>query len=228
MNKDVRSQLFHSMAGLSKEFFEHLHILWGLPKNQSNVLIKNMPEIIRAKTERELRLARQKAIEEIGGSEDDILKVINVLHFIASNWDPIRDQPDSLVQDFDDLHLLPTDADVRENAVSFLHDYFKFLESDNARKLDLVHKNLLLPSLVRVDTVVDCRAIVESDFDWAYDDPKEYQPKINRTIPVALLKIALDQGDPVIFQCDKNDLDMIVRKLEALKKEIDAVRLITK
>ncbi len=155
------------------------------------------------------------------------LKIINVLEFFSNRWVYKRDTAEGVLQDFLDLKIFPNNEQ-RDKSIKFLHDFFIFLESDRNRRIDRIQQQILLPGLMSISSVIDYRTVIESDFDWILDDASEYKPEINRTVPVIILKLNLDDLDPVIFQCDNNDLENMINKLIAVKRELDASEKILK
>jgi hypothetical protein len=228
MAEKVRSEIYNSLTGMKKEFHDHLDIAWALSSDQRNILLESLPTLIRARTERERLVARQITAEKIGGSELDTLKAIDVMHFIGSTWNPIRDNVESVMEDFEDLGLLPTETQLKSEAVQFLQSYFEFLQRDSKRVLDKATSRGYLPSINRIDVAIDLRSVVESEFDWINDNPDDYSPIINRAVPVAILKIIRTEGDPVLLQSNKDDLETIIRQLQAALKEIDASKNLLK
>ncbi len=228
MHKKVRSEIFHLAATMSTEFQKHLDLVWGFSQKKKRILLDTLPAILQAKTEREQWIARESAVKKLGGDSASSLKAIEVLNYIGTKWHPLRDLPEVALRDFRELGILPKEPEPRKAAVGFLRSYFEFLRRDSARRTDNGFKNMILPSLLGVYTTIDYRAVVESEFDWRQDDPRKYQPRSNRTVPVVLLKFKFDEGEPIIFQCDVDDIQMIIRQLQAILKDETVTRRLVK
>ena len=173
-------------------------------------------------TEREQRLHRENIVGLLGVDAQKSLQAIEALSYIYSIWDPRGDTVKVAMEDIEVLHVLPDNDKQRKIARSFFRQLFTFLEKDSNRRLRNQTARALLPSLSSCSTQIDYRQINRAVFDWRSDLPEKYKPNIIGSVPVALIKIILDEGDPIVFQCDKEDLEMLNRKFRAVLKEMEA------
>lgn len=228
MAKKTRSSLFHSAGTLKKEFAEHLSYVWEFSVQQRKSFLKYFPAITRSVTKRDSRLAYERCVKAIGGDSQHTIKAIQVLEYIYSEWNPKQDTPTQMIADLQILEVLPKKAKARKSALVFMRNFFAFLEKDSLRRIKLQTTSSILRNLLGLETLIDCRLATTSVFDWRRESPNTYKPKIACSVPVALLSIKLSKGDPIIFQCDREDLEMIVRKLQATVKEIKLAEKICK
>lgn len=219
MAKKLKSWLFRDAAAVKKEFHEHLMIVWDLSPSIQGKLLRHLPGIVQARIERETAILQQAAVKSVGGDAEKVLKAISLMRFFAAQWDPFRDSAAEVLEDIKNLGLLPKDSKKKESANKFLQKYFAFLEEDAQRRRKKVFAGSTLPSLQGFDAVIDHRVVVESDFDWQKDDPAKYKPSCSTTVPVIIVRIKRDEGDPLIFQCEPEDLEMLVRQFQATLKE---------
>lgn len=222
MATKVRSRLLHEAAGINEKFGEHLAIIWRYDQTQKKKVLEYFPSLLHVTTERELWVAREKAVRALGGIESDAIKAIEVLLFLSSNWDPVRDKCKIALQDFKELGVLPEDPRAKKAALGFMGQFFAVLESDSQRRLEVSTTRGMLPSLVNLDIAIDRRAVIKSEFDWRNDDPSKYRPVINKHVSVAVLRLRLDEGKPLVFQCSREDLGMLVRRIQASLKDMAA------
>jgi len=219
MAKKPQSRLFQDGASLSKDFHEHISFLWDLPRSKQAKLQKHLPKIVQASIEREFMILQQEAVNDIGGDATKVLKAISVLRFFASQWDPFRDSADEVFKDIERLDLLPEDSNKKEAAKNFLTKYLSFLEKDSKRRRKLSFAVRALPTLIGISAVIDYRVVVDSDFDWQKDSPDKYLPSCQTMVPVIIVRIKRDEGDSLIFQCEPEDLEMLMRQFQATLKE---------
>ena len=220
MAKKTRSQLFHSAGSLKKEFGEHLSHLWELSVQQGKSLLDLFPAVTRSVTRRDTLLARENCAKAIGGDSQHTIQAIQVLEYISDIWDPKEDTLAQTIADLQILDVLPKKAKDRKSALAFMRKFFAFLEKDSLRRIRVATAGSVLCTLRVLNTSIDCRLAITNVFDWRTDSPDTYKPNIACSVPVALLSIKLSQGDPVIFQCERDELEMMVRKLQATVKEL--------
>lgn len=220
MPKKVRSQLFHAAASMSEKFGEHMAIIWELPPEKQAILLESVPAVLMAETERGQMVAREAAVKRIGGDSQKAMEAIQALHFIGLSWSPVRDDVRTVLSDIEALHVLPKEAGSKAKARTFLKKYLEFLKRDSQRRLYRTFAARLLKNLKGMEAVIDHRVIIKSEFDWKGDDPRSYQPVGAGTVPVALIRINLDEGDPIVFQCEQKELEMMDRLLQATIKEM--------
>jgi hypothetical protein len=139
---------------------------------------------------------------------------------ISEMWDSQADTAKMALRDIAVLHVLPDDIGQRKKAMGFCRGLFKLLETDSTRRLTTGTAGAILPNLKGCQTAVDLRKVIKTAFDWRSDSPNTYRPQVIATVPVALLCIKLDDGDPIVFQCEKEELGMLIRKLQATLKEM--------
>lgn len=222
MPKKVRSEIFHAAASMSEHFKKHLNVVWTYPRARKEALLAAMPAVVQAITERDEWSAREQAVKSLGGDTNEALQAVEVLKYIGKKWHPLRDLPSVAIQDFLDLDLVPKEPKQKSEARWFLLEFFNFLQEDSVRRTDVTFARSLLPSLVGVSAVVDHRAVIESEFDWRNDDPDKYRSVANRTVPVIILRITRDEGDPIVLQCSSDEVEMLLRQLQAVLKDVAA------
>lgn len=220
MAHEIRSNLFHKAASLIKEFGEHLAIVWDYTRREQKLILKHLPATIAAVTQRDRMVAVESFADDIGGDSHNAVKAMQVVIAIGDMWSPIRDTVKVALQDIQGLDVLPTDPQLRKRALAFSTSLFKFLEKDSDRRLRRSAAGAALRNMLGLSTTIDCRLIIDSEFDWREDDTTKYKPTCRGTVAVAILRFKLDEGDPVVFQCDAEDIGMIVRQLQATEKEL--------
>jgi len=219
MATKLQSRLFREAASLKKEFFEHLSVVWNLSPPKQAKLLKHLPKIVQSSTTREEHISEEKAVKAVGGDAMKASQAVNVLGYIAAQWDPFRDSVDDVLKDVQELGLFPDDATKKDAAEDFLRKYFTFLEEDSGRRKKRAFASGTLPSLRSVEAIIDYRVVVDSEFDWQKDNPAKYQPSCSTTVPVIIVRITRDEGDSLIFQCKPEELEMLVRQFQATLKE---------
>ncbi len=219
MAKKLQSRLFRNAATLKEKFYEHLSVVWDLSPTKQTKLLKHLPKIVQSSTMQEREILEQDAVKAVGGDARKASQAINVLEYLAAQWNPFSDSVNDVLKDVQKLDLFPEDATKKDAAENFLRKYFKFLEEDSGRRKKQGFAGGTLPSLRGVDAIIDYRVVVDSDFDWQKDNPTKYQPSCSTTVPVIIVRITRDEGDPLIFQCEPEELEMLVRQFQATLKE---------
>jgi len=221
MAEKVRSDFFHSISQLQEKFHDHLKIAQGLSRSQLSVLLKYLSQSIQAETKRHELIARQELAKELGGNERELLNAHDVLYYIGKSWDPIRDDIETVLNDFEDLGFLPEDKERREVFSEFLQSYLEFLHADSARRVSNIFSGKFLPALNGLKSGIEFRSVIESDFDWSNEDPIDYEPIIKRTVPIVILEFSVSDSDPIIFQVKPENIKMIINKLQATLKDLE-------
>ena len=228
MAKRLRSAFFRSAASMTNKFYEHLKTLWEVPKAKRKVLLKGMPDIIRALTVRDKGARAQELVGKIGWDTQKSLEAISVLECISDEWSPFRDTTNVLLSDFRALKLFPKEKAAKEDATTFLASYLNFLERDSERRRKRHCSGMVLPNLKRIDAVVDYRVVQEEEFHWQEENPEEFRPKCASLVPVVILQIVRTKEDPVVMQVEPEEIDMMVRELQAAAKTVRASKRLVK
>ena len=221
----MRTSIFNSFADLPQEFKDNFITLWDLKEKQRSALIPFAAQLAKAETTSDTKRVTDKAITEIGGNAPDVLTALKLLYFISKQWNPINDTPENFIRDLSELSLIPTDR--MDEAKRFLLDFFGELQKDNSRRLQKLYATRILPSFLGVETLIDFRAIIERPFGAGIDDRVEdYEPRCVGFVPVVILALQCDSGDPSTFefQCEPEDLRLIMNRLEASLKELESAK----
>lgn len=98
-----------------------------------------MLELLRAETTGESKRVLERAVASVGGDETILLKSLSVLRYLAGQWNPARDTPDTFLEDVKKLSLLPSD---KEGEVGrFLLTFLSALQKDNVRRMREIFAN---------------------------------------------------------------------------------------
>ena len=191
----MRTSIFMNFANRPKEFREDFETLWSLPDEDRAALIPYVSQLSKAETTGEGKAITDKAVSEIGGQSAVLLRSLKLLEYISDEWNPSADTPENFLRDLTELGLVPS-----TKARKFLFDLLTEVERDNLRRLEKDYANALLPSYVGTYTVVDFRAVVQRPFGSGLQDKiEEYEPGILSFVPVVVVRIRRDSGDPVTF-----------------------------
>jgi hypothetical protein len=208
-------------ASLPDRFKEDLTFLWDFPDNQRRAFLPYIANIYKTETPADRQIAIEKALKEIGGNADENLTIINLLLYIYSSWDPMRDIPSNFIRDLEDLHLLPVEK--RDETLAFLLEFFSIIEADNTRRLKKIFAGTLLPSYVGIETIVDFRPIIKQPYDSIIDRKiEDYNPECVDFIPIILIKLERDLSPKTFeFQCEEHEIDILIESLQAVKKDLE-------
>jgi hypothetical protein len=221
----MRTNIFNKFAQLSKEFCEHIELLWELTSEQRKAIIPHVSLVYRTQTIGEKEAATEDAVKSIGGNAANILKLLTLLLYVYGEWNPIFDTPEDFVRDLRDLGLIPEDK--AEAAGDFWIEFLSEVQSDNTRRLEKMYASSLLPSYKGCSTLVDFRAVIRNPYGSKPDEKiDDYQPRCVSYVPIVLIQIFRDAGEPrkVEFQCEESDLQLLIRTLEASLKDLEAAR----
>ena len=221
----MRTSIFTSFPDLPKDFKEDFERLWALPEEQRSALIQYVTELARAETIGDTKRITDRASNEIGGDIPDVLRSLKLLRFISRQWNPVNDTPENFLRDLSELALVPSDR--LDEAKRFLLDFLSELQKDNYRRLQKIYANGILPSLAGIEALIDFRAIIERPFGAGVDDKLEdYEPRCVGFVPVVIIGLTRDSGDPSTFQfqCEPEDLRILLNRLEATLKELESAK----
>lgn len=207
---------------LPERFEEDLAFLCDFPDNQRRAFLPFIADIYKAETPADRQIAIDKALKEIGGNAEENLKIINLLLYIYSSWNPTQDTPSNFVKDIDDLHMLPVEK--RDETMAFLLEFFSIVEADNPRRLGKLFATTLLPSFISIETIVDFRSIIKQPYATIIGrNIKDYNPECVDFIPVILIKLERDSISPKTFefQCEEEHVNILIESLQAAKKDLE-------
>jgi len=180
---------------------------------------------MQADTRGQAKDAVERAVSDVAADEATILKVLNVLTYIASEWNPVNDTPQSLLDDMRKLSLLPEQK--KEEAERFMLDFLSALQKDSLRRLKEMFANSVAPNYRSATAVVDFRPVIDRPFGVGLDDKLEdYRPRCVAWVPIALVQFRYTDGESrsVTFQCGERDLRRIIDILEAALRDMRAAR----
>ena len=219
----MRTSIFSQFANLRKDFSEDFSTLWELPDKHRLALIGYVSQIAKTTTTDDKKKLMEAAALDIGGDIPNLLRSMQVLTFVSSQWDPMHDTPENFLKDLEELELIPEEKS--DEARKFLQGFFHEIQRDNLRRLQKMYANSLMPSLEGISTLVDFRAV----FDKLYhlgDDLDSYHPKCVDLTPVVLIKIVRDSGVPqtIVFQCEPESVKLMIGQLQSALRCLDAAR----
>jgi hypothetical protein len=221
----MRTSIFNKYADLPKEFREDLETLWSLPRKDRDALIPHVSAIYRTSTVGEKKVAMDKAVTGIGGNAAHLLRALKFLLYVHGEWNPVLDTPEGFIKDLAELRLIPS-AKAKE-AKEFFVDFLGEVQKDNQRRLEKMHASSVLASYVGCTTLVDFRAVIDKPYGTGLDDNlKNYNPTCVSFVPVILVKIRTDSGNPdcLAFQCQEDVLGSFIEELQAALKDLRAAR----
>ena len=221
----MRTSIFNNFADLPKEFREDFHRLWQMPKQVRLKLISHVASVAKARTSSERKLATDAATQGTKQSPADLLRVLKLLLYVYEAWNPIHDTSESFQRDLIDLGLVPEGK--TGEAKLFLADFLAQVGKDNAYRLEKMFAASLLPCYRSCNTLVDMRAVIQNPFGAGLEDKlEEYEPLCVGFVPVVVVKISRDMGDPVSleFQCEEDALKDMIETLQASLKDLKAAK----
>ena len=222
----MRTTIFNDFAGMHERFKEDFDTLWGLSAEQRHALIPHVSRIFQTRQVGQHKIATDAAVSDIGGESGDILKALSILLYIHREWRPYRDTSEDFLRDLAELRIIPEEK--TEEASLFLRDFLAAVEQDNKRRMEQSTTTSMLPYLKGCDTLVDFRAVIRNPFGTGLDDRVDkYEPHCISLVPVVLVNVKRDSGDPTSFQfqCIEEDLDVLIEALQAANKELQAARV---
>lgn len=220
----MATSIFTLFADLSKEFPNDFALLWNLTKEQRNLLLKYLSEISKVEVSDKAEELMAKAVLEVGGNSPDVLRALKSLLFISNEWNPIKDKGEDFIKDFAALKLIPIEKE--KEALEFLTILFDEIQRDNQRRLNKRYANSLIPSFTGITSLIDFRTVFEQPYQYG-DDLDKYSPKCLGFIPVVLicLQRSGEENKLFEFQCEPEDLDLIISRLQAIAKDLHSARV---
>ena len=221
----MRTSIFNNFADLPKEFREDVQRLWQMPKQVRLKLISHAANVAKARTSNDRKLATDEATQGTKQSPADLLKVLKLLLYVYEAWNPIRDSPESFQKDLADLGLIPVKK--KAECKLFLDNFLAQVAKDNTYRLEKMFAVSLLPSYQSCATLVDMRTVIRNPFGAGLKDKlAEYEPQCVGFVPVVLVKINRDSGDPpsFSFQCEEDALERMIEILQATLKDLQAAK----
>lgn len=220
----ARTSLFGSFADLPKEFQEDFLAVWKIEPKHRLELIPHIVQIYQAETTGGARSALEDAATGIPGDKQVLLRALKALYFVYKTWDILLDSPDQFLADLVDLGLLPSDSD--PSAKHFLVEFLGQIQKDNERRLGRSFAQSVVPNYIGAEAVVDFRAVIAKPFGLrGLSDIEKYEPACIALVPVVLMKIKRDVGDPVVLQFEEKDLEAMTKILRAAQKDLAAGRV---
>jgi hypothetical protein len=224
----MRTAIFNQFTDLPKEFRDDFRLLREeTTEEQRTALLSHIPGIYKTSTVGEEKITIDEAVSriaELGGDAASVLRVIKVLLFVYRQWNPVADKASDFLKDLKELGLLPEDD---KSTSDFLSEFLEIVQQDNRRRLEKFHASSLLPSYTGCATLVDLRAVIKKPFGTGLNDQiADYEPECLSFVPVILVKVRRDSGDPKSFdfQCEEFELRRMIDVLEGALKDLEAAK----
>jgi hypothetical protein len=221
----MRTDIFREFADLSEKFTTDFQILWKLPNEMRMKMISHVVEIFNAGTSLDREVLLDRAVAELGGNATEVMRVLKLLQFIQTEWNPVKDTAENFLKDLSDLNLLPTDR--VEEANIFLAEFVASIEKGNKERLERVFSTGLIPCLTQCVSLIDFRAIIKNPFGTEISNKiDEYDPTCIGFVPVVLIKLrrGSQEQDSFIFQCEENTLKNFIEQLQGALKDLIAAK----
>ena len=221
----MRTDIFNKFVKLSDDFIKDFDLLWEAPPDQQQKLLLWVPQIYRAEVVAQKNMLFDRAVSDIGGDAKRTLKVLRLLLFIYGQWHPVNDNAEIFIRDMSELGLIP--AKNKDQAERFLLEFLHQVQQDNQRRLEKMHAASILPNYLGSSTLIDFRAVISNPFGVGLENKiADYDPTCISFVPVVIVQIRSSDNDPgeFVFQCEEEELDMIINQLNAAKKELNAAK----
>lgn len=129
------------------------------------------------------------------------------------------DSTDDILDDIDSLKLLNEEQIQRirklvEGLVAVWKTDFGFVQKIYSEQ----HSVIRVPSAV--SSVTDLRAVIHNEFRIG-DELDKYDPKIQKLVPVSIMRLRFDDQEEIVFQLDQRTLRILVAEFGAAEKEMD-------
>jgi len=218
-----RTSIFSDFVTYKPKFREDFEAFLDLAPEQKCALIPFVLELLAAETTDETEKIRARIPGEIEGTLTELLSALNVLHFMATEWNAIRDTPEAFLKDLESVDLLKDDR--RDEGRAFFAEFLKHLADDRKRRLDKLFAHSLLPSYGGMTTLIDLRAVFDNPYGQTdLETVSAYSPRCTNWVPVVLVKILRDRGTPTTFefQCEESQVRRMIDHLTAALKDLKA------
>jgi hypothetical protein len=179
---------------------------------------------MRAQTKGEYKQVLERTVADLGGDETTLLKSVNVLRYLASQWNPARDTPEGFLEDVKKLSLVPSQKESEAN--KFLLSFLSALQNDNVRRMRELFANSAAPNFIGAAPVVDFRPVFDAPFGTGLSDRiEDYHPNLISWVPVVLVKIGTDEDNAeLLFQCQEAELRRLIEALQASLIDLEIAR----
>jgi len=217
----MKSSVFRDFARLSKRFTEDLNSIGGFEDAQLALLLERMPKIVWAKTGQDESVELDTLVKEVKGDVQSLLRIVDVLDYIAHKWDEFSDTLDNFIYDLDQLAIIQEDR--REKVKDFLVKYIRSIDRDKGERLRRTFSSSVIPNIRGVTAVVDFRAVMNNVFKPTSMRIAEYTSSCLGFVPKVILKVSsdADQGKPILVQLEKDELIRTIDSLKAALKDLE-------
>lgn len=221
----MRTELFNRFTGLEERFTKDLMEFWKLSAEDRKKLLPESLALAWCETTAEAKCVRGRLVESMAAPADKALRAADVLAYIATAWSPMTDTADDCIEDMRALQLIPPAKE--KEGTEFFREFFHAVERENMQRLQHLFAYSVLPSFSSALTLTDVRAVFEKVFGVGVADVlAEYQPRRVSWVPVIIVKIKTDAGEPPScqFQCTEKQLARLIDILRAGQRDLESVR----
>lgn len=217
----MKSELFREHPDVSKTFAEHVAIVAKVqfPDGIRQRLPGILSQLVFASTSRDEARIIAELRSEWPLPADELQALLGVGHFFLRNVGE-NDTADVIVED------LPALTGLSEDDAASLHPFVASLVEEAQRSfkdLRRIYRTQIsgLKVIQGITHLMDLRAVIPNagDMDSGIES---YHPKIQRLVPVAILKLRFDDNEEAVFQMDERTLDLLLEDIMQLKKEFQA------
>ena len=216
----MKSQLLKLSSILSSEFYKHLESISQLDSK----VLSDVPNIVLEYELADTREAEISALEKLGKFKtlkpEQIEILTKITRFFFQKLQP-EDEYDDITEDLS--KMLDFDETQFQNLCVFIKTVMNAYKQEyRLRKLISSARAGVIPVLRNISYYVDLRAVNEAILK-SDNNIDKYLPKIFSVVPVGVVRLSFDEGNPVILQLSPRGVDSLKVSLDALKKDISYI-----
>jgi hypothetical protein len=231
----LKSLFFQNLDLKSKEgeeFCRALATFLKLPAQVLQRLAKELPRMNSFRLRSQKRAFVRKQVTSLGISFVDGQHAVDAIMapFLSlfTDKETADEKPASLVEDMVNLKLLTA---LEGKKVLPILEVLKNEGAPELKKLRRLREfsQGVLPSFRSIGTTVELRSIVPDPYKLG-DEVSKYQPKSEGLIPIASITLSATPGADerectrICFQCDEEELQWVIDKLEATKMDLSLAK----
>jgi len=209
----------------NKDLVRDVQFLLDIPQDQVQTYLTFIRAFFEATTQREQGDLYDNFLDSTDEPGYRVQGIIRLVGYIVRMQAKERCPDDDWQYWADDLEELGLiSGNETELAEGFFREFSKGLESIERQSKRQEFEAGVLPLLSSVGATAEARPILDKKFKPG-DDPQGYSPRIVGSSIIASISFSFDSGHPSScqFQATRKGLELLIERLEATKKEMDAI-----
>jgi hypothetical protein len=210
----------------NKDFIDDFKSLLIIDKECIKIIIEKSVDLMSVKQKTVYLKSIDELNTKIGISQSSLLRYVSLFQFLLEQLSEPEYKSDSISNLADDI--LSTNKFDQSSSDKIIYIFTLLRKKIEKGADEIILKNMTargaLPCIKNIRSTIELRAIIENGYKVGTKS-SAYTPIVKGIVPIASIGIDtdIDTQSSFFFQATSEDVDVLIDKLSAIKKEFEAL-----